>query len=155
MALVGFNGLQWYEMPINSNHAYSWSCLHLLVWLKSLRQSDQASAPIWGTQIIHISIHVYNWMQYVYTYTYTYPLMYIYIHIYKSNICIHIDAPYKSINYYYGFWILKPRQDHCPHSAGTLTPLQYGLTVNLITKQVNSEAVYEGHSRSIGWTGNY
>ena len=27
---------------------------------------------------------------------------------------------------------------------GTLTPLQYGLTVNLITKQVNSDAVFEG-----------
>ena len=28
--------------------------------------------------------------------------------------------------------------------TGTLTPLQYGLTVNLITKQVNSDIVYEG-----------
>ena len=28
--------------------------------------------------------------------------------------------------------------------AGTLTPLQYGLTVNLITKQVNPDVVYEG-----------
>ena len=34
-------------------------------------------------------------------------------------------------------------------SAGTLTPLQYGLTVNLITKQVNSDAVYEGPDNSI------
>jgi hypothetical protein len=30
-----------------------------------------------------------------------------------------------------------------------LTPLQYGLTVNLITKQVNSDAVYEGPDNSI------
>lgn len=35
-------------------------------------------------------------------------------------------------------------------SVGTLTPLQYGLTVNLITKQVNSDAVFEGGRHLIG-----
>ncbi|CAK9013306.1 Vacuolar protein sorting-associated protein 18-like [Durusdinium trenchii] len=35
-------------------------------------------------------------------------------------------------------------------SVGTLTPLQYGLTVNLITKQVNSDIVYEGGRHLIG-----
>ncbi|CAJ1443598.1 unnamed protein product [Effrenium voratum] len=35
-------------------------------------------------------------------------------------------------------------------SVGTLTPLQYGLTVNLITKQVNPDVVYEGGRHFIG-----
>merc|ERR1712048_372483 len=40
-------------------------------------------------------------------------------------------------------------------SIGTLMPLQYGMTVNAITRQVNSDSIYHGGRHLIGPWNNF